>query len=499
MDAQLLEKILRCPNLPSLPAVAVQVVELTGRKDASLEDLARTIQNDQGLATRILKTVNSSFYGLRTRCATIQRALVLLGLGPVKSLALGFSLVQAVGHEGDFDYQSYWRRGLFSAAAAKKVADAAGLGHLGDEAFLGGLLQDIGMLAMYRALGRGYLDIIAQAEGDHRRLVRCELALLDIQHPEIGAMLAARWKLPDDLVLPVRYHERPTACPPKCTDLVRAVGLGNLVHDVLTDADPGPALRCAYHKAREWFKLAPERVDELIKAVGAAAKELSSLFSVHTGPAVDAEAVLARAGRRIDELSRLDPHAASLAHDADCLTVEVTHKDPLTGVFNRSGFDSVARSAFYIARTKSEPLTLVLVALDRFNEICHEGPEEIDGEIAMGVSAMLKRQFDSVGGVVGRLGPDLFGVVIQGAGRSAVAAIADTFRAELEDHSQQWAIPDYPGRLRVTASVGLTSFEPSTGGFEAPDQLVAAGLRAAQAARTSGGNTVRAFVPRVAA
>ena len=96
MRDELLEQILVCPSLPSLPAVALRVIELAGKSDVVMKELASTIEQDQGLAAKVLRTVNSSFYSVRTKCSTISKALVLLGLGPVKTLSLGFSLVSAV-------------------------------------------------------------------------------------------------------------------------------------------------------------------------------------------------------------------------------------------------------------------------------------------------------------------------------------------------------------------------------------------------------------------
>ena len=112
MDTKLLDDILNCPSLPSLPAVAIRVLELTSDPDVRMDELAKEIQFDQGIAAKILRTVNSSFYGLRKRCSSIEHALVMLGLNPVKSLVLGFSLVSSVkGEEGDeFDYLGYWER-----------------------------------------------------------------------------------------------------------------------------------------------------------------------------------------------------------------------------------------------------------------------------------------------------------------------------------------------------------------------------------------------------
>src|SRR5579862_3133213 len=114
MNQELMDRILRCPSLPTLPAVAVRVIELTSNAGVSLDELAGVIQHDQALTTKILRTVNSSFYGLRRPCSNISQSLVMLGLSTVKSLALSFSLVTTLhGTQAEgFDYVSYWRRGL---------------------------------------------------------------------------------------------------------------------------------------------------------------------------------------------------------------------------------------------------------------------------------------------------------------------------------------------------------------------------------------------------
>src|SRR5688572_16478530 len=83
-----LDRVLSCPNLPSLPAVAVEVLALTSSPDVSLSAISRVVQNDPALATKLLKTVNSSFYGLQQPCSRVDRAMSLLGLQSVKALVL---------------------------------------------------------------------------------------------------------------------------------------------------------------------------------------------------------------------------------------------------------------------------------------------------------------------------------------------------------------------------------------------------------------------------
>ena len=120
MDHDLLEEVLSCPTLPSLPAVAIEVIELTRDVNVEMDRLAATIQNDQGLSAKVLKTVNSTYYGLRKKCGTIRQAIVVLGLSAVKSLTLGFSLVSSIDlkDKDGFDHNEYWRRGLFTGVAA---------------------------------------------------------------------------------------------------------------------------------------------------------------------------------------------------------------------------------------------------------------------------------------------------------------------------------------------------------------------------------------------
>src|SRR5947207_11251227 len=93
MKEELVKKIRACPTLPSLPAIAVQVLELAQRADVDIAEIARIISKDPALSSKILRTVNSSFYGCSQHISTISHSLVILGLQSVKTLVLGFSLV----------------------------------------------------------------------------------------------------------------------------------------------------------------------------------------------------------------------------------------------------------------------------------------------------------------------------------------------------------------------------------------------------------------------
>lgn len=489
MSSSLLEQILQCPSLPSLPAVALKVLEQTNDPNITFKEMAKTIQNDQGLSAKVLKTVNSSFYGLRQRCTTIEKAISMLGMAPVKSIVLGFSLVHSLSPEQNdpFDYIAYWRRGLYSGVAARLIAQDAAMGDAAEEAFLGGLLQDIGMMALYRALGSEYLKVLDAAEGDHRQLVKHELAFLELQHPDLGAMLAQRWKLPDELVVPVKYHERPTAAPATYAQIARAVGLGNIIHDVLTDAQPSAALQRAYAKGKSWFAMSAETVVEMVERVSESSREMAQLFRLDTGPFGNTDEILDRAREQ------RDPDEA----DADALVIDSSETDPLTGVYNRSGYNSVVRSAYTIARSKHESMGLAMVVVDGLAELCAAGPEGVDGEIAMSLTAMLRRLSEPMQGVVCRLSADVFALVVSGIGEQEIGELGELIRSTVQNESVAW-VED--AGASVTVSVGTVAIDGAHSAmFSAADQLSGAALTAASRARQSGGNTVCVFETRRAA
>lgn len=501
MRDELLEQILVCPSLPSLPAVALRVIELASNDGVLMKELAATIEQDQGLSAKVLRTVNSSFYSVRTKCSTISKALVLLGLGPVKTLSLGFSLVSAVSDTADaaFDFKSYWRRGLYSGVAAKCLAEAAGFG-CAEEAFLGGLLQDVGMVAMRRALGKQYLDVLAETKGDHRKLVKLELDAFEIQHPEIGAMLAKRWKLPDELVLPVKYHERPTAAPKECTELVRCVGLGNIAHDALTDADSVDAMRRLYTRCEEWLSMKPSKVDEVMRRIAQAVREMSTLFSLDTGSSTDIDAVLHKAEQHLTAMAKSgQPAEAPVGSGLESLLKDSGELDPLTGVIARKGFDGALRHAFAAAAKENESTALVEVSIDGLKGV--NTPNTAD-DVIVGVATLMKKHFEPVGGLVCRLTPEIFAAVMPGSSGAEAMAVSEEFRLAVIRARENWGLPPAATNSptgQVGVSIGLSARDASGSAFDKPEQMVVAAARAVQAARAAGGNRTTVFTPRAAA
>ena len=441
-------QILECPNLPSLPGVAVRLLEMTRKDDVQLSDIATLVQQDQALAAKVLRTVNSSYYALASPCGSIERAIAFLGLNTVKSLVLGFSLVEAAADaaaSGHFDLRAHWRRSIYGAGAARELAIRTGAADP-DDAFTAGLFQDVGMLAMHVALGDDYAPVLARsASGDLRQV---EVVMLGIDHCEVGRALAQRWKLPREISDAIAHHHdreiSRTSAP-----MIRVVALGRLGADALAPRAGAANVRAFEDHACSWFGINGD-ARTLLEAIAEAADTLAMMFEVDVGDPPDLARVMAQAAERAFEL-----HLES-ARQADQLA-EQACTDALTGVPNRRRFDELLADAFRRFNDASTPFALAFVDADRFkgiNDTC--GHQAGDG-----VLVELARRLTGAAGdacTVCRYGGEEFGVVMPGVGRHQAIEIAESLRSAVgETPFDLGARAGAPDRLRVTVSVGVTA------------------------------------------
>ncbi len=502
MNTELLDEILACQSLPSLPAIAVQVLELTSDQNVSMDELAELIQTDQAMAAKILRTVNSSFYALRERCTTIRKALVMLGLSPVKSLVLGFSLVNSIDMDEDtgFDYSAYWRRGLYTAAAAKSVADIAGQKETADECFLSGLLQDIGMIALLQTLGDRYLDIVRSTDGDHSKLVVAELDELEAQHPDIGATLAERWRLPEELTVPIKYHERPGAAPEEHQTISRAVAIGNMAHDALTNAEPAPALRKYYKACERWFGLSEADAESAFRRFAESVEELSDLFNLETGKSHDTDTLLQEAEASLIRIAEEEPHATARNDQLHTLLVGEELNDPLTGLLGAKGFAEALSSTFAAVAGTDEPITVTQVVIDGLDTVQERAGVLASDAVLIRAVVFLQQMFEPMGAIVCRVGSSIMSVIIPGSDSRQLAGEFEQFRVRFDASSAQILALSEISRSAIKVSVGLASTRPGVEGqMKTHDALLAAATKAVQAARTAGGDCTKTFAARSAA
>ena len=204
--------IQRCSQIAMLPAVAVRIIGLVEDPDSKMEELVEVISQDPAIAVRLLKLVNSPYYGMSGRISTIKLAIMLLGLGTVKNIAIAASLVKQLrgGQLGpDFDVSALWTHSITVATAAMMLArQTAAISP--DEAFLGGLLHDIGIMVEIQACGPNFVRVIQKLTEDDQLTFRmAEEEVIGASHEAIGSAWCEAMNFPRSLQLAAGYHHRP--------------------------------------------------------------------------------------------------------------------------------------------------------------------------------------------------------------------------------------------------------------------------------------------------
>ncbi len=198
--SQLEEIASRAVKLYSRPTVAMELVRLAEQPNVESSALKECITRDPALTCKVLRVVNSSLYGLHRPVADLNQAIGLIGIKPLKLLALGFSLPDELFAEvAARELEWYWTNTLTRAVAARLIAEQLWR-QPGDEAFIAGLLQDIGILVLLHELGEPYAKFLAGIIEEKCHLAALEQDTLGFDHSQLSAELLSRWQLPERLV-----------------------------------------------------------------------------------------------------------------------------------------------------------------------------------------------------------------------------------------------------------------------------------------------------------
>ncbi|HZZ70755.1 MAG TPA: HDOD domain-containing protein [Pirellulales bacterium] len=223
-------------RLYSLPGVALQVMELTARPTVDTYALKQCIELDPALTSKILRVVNSSLFGLSRQVSDLNQALALLGTKPLKLLVLGFSLPDTLTENLTGDMLGrYWWSVLNKAVAARELSET--FWHQpGDEAFIAGLLQDLGMLVLIQAVGDPYVRFLEHVFAGGGNLAALEIATFGFNHFQLGARLLEQWGLPANIVKAVAQGGAAAAAmdPDRHNSLPEILRWAELIAELLT-------------------------------------------------------------------------------------------------------------------------------------------------------------------------------------------------------------------------------------------------------------------------
>lgn len=217
-------------QLPSLPQVLLQILDAIHSDDADYQRIAEIIRQDTAIAARIIAVANSSYFGRPKQCETIERALLYLGTDTVKTIVITASIKQFFSHfnqsHSDFLNQ-FWRRSLVSANFAQVLATLTSY-PAPDEAYLCGLLLDVGQLILLSAEEQQYLGLVGTTNND-QQLLQAEQDQFSTTHAQLSGELVDSWNIPGFMADAVRYHHEPATLVQDAHHLVKIINLSSLL------------------------------------------------------------------------------------------------------------------------------------------------------------------------------------------------------------------------------------------------------------------------------
>lgn len=208
---ELLEGDLR---LTTLPSVYLKITETIKKPQSSAQEIADMIGKDTSLTARLLKLVNSSFYGYPAAIDSLPKAVSIVGTSQLSMLAFGIDLVDEFKGipRGHINMDSFWRHSLACGILARLLAASRNV-QTTERLFMAGMLHDIGRLILYHYLPQEAAAILEEAAQKGELLYLAEEARLGRDHTDIGGQLLELWRLPKTLENAVRFHHRPSESP----------------------------------------------------------------------------------------------------------------------------------------------------------------------------------------------------------------------------------------------------------------------------------------------
>jgi diguanylate cyclase (GGDEF)-like protein len=500
-----LEKIVKSDNLPSLPTAAIRLIEISNPHEVSLDELRDTIQSDPALAVRIVKAANSSYFGLRSEVNSIDHAIMILGPGALATMALSFSLAcQSISDPkvAPF-YRSYWLRSVVQGAAAETIMKSLERTS-GGQAFLAGLLCDVGQLAMLKSIPRPYCELLEISADTGQPVTEVEREHFGFDHVEVGSRLLKRWGLPESIQHAAGHHHAHVDELASLTDphakISRITALAAGVGAFLAETESARTPDRMLNLSNELFNLSESDLNQLLENVHAQVVKTADLFELNTAEIPDACEIMRAANERLAEISvesqqttlrslaekrALEEEKQKLEQEKSELSRMVV-RDQLTDVHSRSFFETTLKKVIKQSMMSGAPIGLVFADIDHFKSINDKLGHQIGDVVLQKVARILKDTIRNKD-VLARYGGEEFVAIIVGATQDIVRDVAERMRKAVE--SERIIIDG--NHVPVSISVGACSLASVATETGISELLVKEADQAMYEAKRNGRNQTR--------
>ncbi|HBF42929.1 MAG TPA: hypothetical protein DDW42_04740 [Desulfobacteraceae bacterium] len=302
----------RLETLPTLPKIAGRILNVFTEGDPDLDEVVKLIETDPAITMKILKLVNSAYFGLPSRISTIQKAVVMLGSSEIRyvllSVTVSESLVKSLGKDAGKEQDNLWKHSLACAVCAEMLASKF-YPHLKAEAFIGGLLHDVGKLILKECFPDKIENVIAIYKEQGVSWLQAEQKVFGVDHTKVGKWLAEKWNLPETYIQAIWLHHHPFSAINKLDfvkqkEIVLVIYLSNiLVHEMMIDSMTPAHASVDYEDAINFLHIKRGDLKKLLRSLGKNFSERAFLFDLEEDELSFYYNALQRANQKLAELA----------------------------------------------------------------------------------------------------------------------------------------------------------------------------------------------------
>lgn len=487
MSEQLFDRLRATGRLPTPPGVVLQLLELTRREDVSASEIADTLARDPALAAKILRFANSPMAGVSREVTSLQRAVALMGVRGVKMTALSFAVLGT----GDgnpcrgFDQQQFGVQSVGCAVAARVLAAETKMA-APQEAFLAGLLSQLGRSVLAIALPEEYADVLAEAREIPRDLPPLERRALGDDYAAIGAQLLGSWGIPETLCEAIREFRRLDEME-EASPLAKVLCAGEIAAGVICPETKGapPDSEAFVEAAKSLLGIQHDRCAPLISEIAGETESTRAMLEMPKGTMRSPEDIQNEVRERIAELSlAMHLENQAMADQQDELMRRAT-TDALTGIGNRAAFNARILLELERSARSGAPVALLMIDVDRFKSFNDTHGHQAGDLVLQTVARVLDANVRKVD-CLARYGGEEFAVIAPDTTADGVLALAERLRRCVAEASVEWE----GKRLRVAVSIGVAVCGDTAGGADA-SRIIQTADEQLYAAKSAGRNRVK--------
>ena len=444
-------------RLPTLPGVAMRILQAMGRDTPNIMEISEIISLDAPLSARLLKMVNSPFYGLANKITSVYQAMVYLGLNTVKNLALSFSLIKTFEHKNksSFDYVQFSKDSLVGAIAAKLIAEKTNRKH-GENAFFLGLLQNIGMPIMAESMPAQYDEVIMKTKSNAASLHEIESHLLGFNHMEVGEYVTHAWGLPANLTVPIGVHHIPgrlTSVSDDIEPLTKTLHLSSLYINLFNGSDT-KANNADIEKYVQAYELnSVINNSATVMEITEGIKSIFPIFEIK----IDEKKYIDIIETARYESEKLSSDLLNQLHNqSECLN-QLTQQvclDGMTQLYNHKSFLEILHQEISRTNRYRTPLSIIIADVDHFKSVNDFFGHQAGDHALKCVSSHLKKLLRDSDHIA-RYGGEEFGIILPMTTLKEAIQAAERLRKSIESEKVVYR----ERAISVTMSFGIASLE----------------------------------------